>query len=53
MKCGFDELIECTEQCKYFSTCTRNPSRKQPDNKLRSISVRKNEKYVVKTVKRC
>lgn len=24
MKCGFEEK-ECTEACKHFNTCTRNP----------------------------
>lgn len=28
MKCGFEREKECTEECKYFNTCTRNPHRK-------------------------
>ena len=25
-KCGFKSWVDCTEDnCKYFSTCTRNP----------------------------
>lgn len=31
MKCGFEEK-ECTEKCKYFHTCVRNPYRKEQDN---------------------
>ena len=27
-KCGFKNWITCAEDCKYFSTCTRNPHRK-------------------------
>ena len=30
MKCGFNRGMkdeECTEKCKYFDTCTRNPHR--------------------------
>lgn len=52
MKCGFNNLKECSEEkCKYFDTCTRNPHRKKTDNRLRRITVRKNEKYIVETVK--
>lgn len=32
-KCGFDNLIECNEKCKYFETCTRNPYRKKTEEK--------------------
>lgn len=33
MKCGFyKEDKECTEECKYFNTCTRNPHRKDGKN---------------------
>ncbi len=29
MECGFyRENKECTEECRYFETCTRNPHRK-------------------------
>ena len=24
-KCGFDEKEDCTEECKWYDTCTRNP----------------------------
>lgn len=27
-KCGFDNNKECTEACKYYETCTRNPNKK-------------------------
>lgn len=23
--CGFDPIKECTDECKYYETCTRNP----------------------------
>lgn len=26
-KCGFDNQKDCTESCKYYETCTRNPNR--------------------------
>lgn len=32
-KCGFDNLIECNEKCKYFETCARNPYRKKTEEK--------------------
>ena len=30
MKCGFENK-ECTDRCKYFQTCSRNPYRKDRD----------------------
>lgn len=32
MQCGFEEK-ECTEECKYFITCTRNPYREESEAK--------------------
>lgn len=33
MKCGFyQENKECTEECRYFETYTRNPHRKEDSN---------------------
>ena len=30
MECGFyQENKKCTEECRYFETCTRNPHRKE------------------------
>ena len=32
MECGFNRgtrYEECTEKCKYFDACTRNPHKKQ------------------------
>lgn len=40
MKCGFENQKECTDACKHFNTCARNPHRKDGDNhdKRRSIA---------------
>lgn len=31
MKCGFEDWKECTEKCKYFNTCARNPVRNEEE----------------------
>lgn len=33
MECGFKKWIECTEECRWFSTCTRNPHRNKAEAK--------------------
>lgn len=25
-KCGFNPLVECNNECRYYDTCTRNPN---------------------------
>ena len=39
-KCGFDSLEDCTEKCRYFIACTRNPykfQRREKDNGGRKV----------------
>lgn len=36
-QCGF-EYKECTEKCKYFNTCARNPHRKVATSKKRRVT---------------
>lgn len=36
MKCGFEDK-ECTEKCKYFNTCARNPHRKGNEDGRRKM----------------
>lgn len=34
MECGFntgEKIKECTEECRYFETCTRNPHRNKKE----------------------
>jgi hypothetical protein len=34
-KCGYTRVYgdrECTEQCRFYQFCTRNPNRKEKDN---------------------
>ena len=28
-KCGFKDWLNCTRECRWFETCTRNPHRKE------------------------
>ena len=46
MKCGFEREKECTEECKYFNTCTRNPHRKEDEKHGRCKMDQDNNRHI-------
>lgn len=49
MKCGYERVYgdrECTEECRFYQFCTRNPNRKENREDGRRSMDKTNNKHV-------
>lgn len=42
-KCGFKNWLDCTEECRWYHTCTRKPNKKEDNDKCKNINTKQRD----------